>query len=87
MVRTYIKSAVAGVLLLGMATAALAGEFGDNCAYNLAQGKAVHTNCSVNATIQGKTYCFFDEGAMASFMKDYKANLQKAEDYYAKLSG
>jgi YHS domain-containing protein len=87
MTKAYIKSAVAGALLLGLATPALAGEFGDNCAYNLANGKVVHTNCSVNASIQGKTYCFFNEDAMAKFMQDYMANLAKAKDYYDELGG
>lgn len=87
MVRTYIKPALAGALLLGMTTAALAGEFGNSCAYGLSQGKKMSTDCSVNATLQGKQYCFSSEDAMASFMTDYKANISKANDYYKELEG
>ena len=78
MVRTYIKSAVAGVFLLGLATAAVAGEFDNQCSWGLANGKHVKTDCSVNAAIKGKTYCFSNEEAKTLFMKDPDANLTKA---------
>jgi len=87
MVRTFIKSALAGGLLLGMATVGLAGEYNNMCTYGLSQGKQVKTDCSVSATLQGKTYCFSSGDAMASFMQDYKANLTKANDYYKALEG
>jgi hypothetical protein len=60
MVGVYLKSAIAGAFLLGMATAAMAvtGEFGNRCTMGLALGKDVQTDCSVNAQLQGKTYCF-----------------------------
>src|SRR5436190_386183 len=59
MVGVYLKSAVAGAFLLGMATAAMAvtGEFGNRCTMGLALGKDVQTDCSVNAQLQGKTNC------------------------------
>ena len=87
MVRNSIKTAIAGALLLGMATSAYAGEFGNNCAYNLAQGKVMQTSCGVNATLQGKTYCFLSEDAMSEFMQNYMSNLTKAQDYYSSLRG
>ena len=70
MVRAYIKSAVAGAFLLSMATAALAvtGEYGNRCTMGLAFGKDVQTDCSVNAQLQGKTYCFGSKSAMTEFM-------------------
>jgi len=85
MVRTYIKSAVAGVFLLGFATSALAlkGEFGNMCSMALAMGKDVQTDCSINAQLQGKTYCFGSKEAMAQFMQNPKDNLAKAETYYS----
>ena len=57
MVRGYITSAVAGALLLGMATAALAltGEYSNMCTMGLALGKDIQTDCTVNAQLQGKT--------------------------------
>ena len=59
--RRNITSAFAGALLLGLgATAALAvtDEFSNMCAMGLASGKDIQTDCSVNAQLQGKTYCF-----------------------------
>jgi YHS domain-containing protein len=50
----------------------------------LALGKDVQTDCSVNATIDGKTYCFGNEAAKTEFMKDAKGNMAKAEPYYEK---
>jgi YHS domain-containing protein len=81
MVRAYLKSAFAGVFLLGMATAAMAvtGEFGNRCTMGLAMGKDMQTDCSVNADVGGKTYCFISKVAMTEFMKDPTGNLAKAQ--------
>ena len=87
MERTLIKSAVAGALLLGMTTVAMAGEYDNMCTYGLSQGKQVSTDCSVSASLSGKTYCFSSADAMAKFMQDYKANLSKAADYYKSIQG
>ena len=79
--RSYITSAIAGALVLGLATAAVAatkGEFNNMCAESLSMGK----DSSVNATIKGKTYCFGNEQAKADFMKDPEGNLAKAQTYY-----
>ena len=86
MVRGYITSAVAGALLLGMATAALAltGEYSNMCTMGLALGKDIQTDCTVNAQLQDKTYCFGSKDAMAEFMKSPKENLAKAHTYYSK---
>ena len=86
MVRGYITSAVAGALLLGLATAALAvtGEFSNMCTMGLASGKDIQTDCSVNAQLQGKTYCFGSKEAMTQFMADPSGNLAKAQTYYSK---
>ena len=85
MVRAYIQSAVAGALLLGFATAALAasGEFGNQCSMALAMGKDVQTDCSINGQYLGKTYCFGSTEAMGEFMKNPKDNLTKAQTYYS----
>jgi YHS domain-containing protein len=83
--RAYISSALAGTLVLGLATATLAapkGEFDNMCTQGLAMGKGVQTDCSVNATIKGKTYCFGNEAAKAEFVKDPEGNLAKAQTYY-----
>ena len=59
MIKTYVTSALAGAVMLG-ATAALAvtGQFDNMCSWGLANHKDVQTDCSVNATLDGKTYCF-----------------------------
>ena len=83
MVRTYLTSAVAGAFVLGMATAALAGEFGNMCSMALAMGKDVQTDCSIHGKLEGKTYCFGSQEAMAQFMQNPKDNLAKAQTYYS----
>jgi len=68
--RSYITSAIAGALVLGLATATVAatkGEFNNMCAESLSMGKDTPTDCSVNATIKGKTYCFGNEEAKATW--------------------
>ena len=85
--RSYITSAFAGALLLGLGTtAALAvtGEFSNMCTMGLASGKDIQTDCSINAQIQGKTYCFGSKEAMTQFMADPTGNLAKAQAYYSK---
>jgi YHS domain-containing protein len=72
--------------VLGLATAPMAatkGEFNNMCTQGLALGKDVPTDCSVNTTIKGKTYCFDNEQAKTDFMKDPEGNLAKAQAYYA----
>ena len=85
MTRGFITSAFAGALLLGLTTAALAvtGEFDNMCTQGLVMGKDVKTDCSVNTTIEGKTYCFGNEAAKTEFMKDPKGNLAKAQSHYS----
>ena len=59
-------------MLLGVATAAFAatGEYDNMCTMGLALGKDIKTDCSINATLQGKMYCFGNEEAKTMFMKD-----------------
>jgi YHS domain-containing protein len=76
-----IISAVAGAPLFTMAAT---GEYDNMCAMGLALEKNVETDCSVNAEIDGKTYCFGNEQAKELFMKDPEANLAKADSYYEK---
>jgi YHS domain-containing protein len=86
MMKSYITSTFAGALLLGLATAALAatGEFNNMCTEGLALGKDINTDCSVNTSIGGKTYCFGSEAAKTEFMKDPNGNMAKAQEYYSK---
>jgi len=74
--RILVKSALTGVMLFGLTVAAwaVAGEYGNLCAEGLALGKDIKTDCSVNAVIDGKTYCFGNETAKTLFMKDVHGN-------------
>jgi YHS domain-containing protein len=77
-------SALTIALMLGLATAAYAatGQFGNMCTWGLANHKDVQTDCSVNATIKGKTYCFSSADAKSQFMKNPSSNLTKAKSFY-----
>lgn len=86
MTKTKIMSALAGTLLLGLATATARGaegEYDNLCAAGLAYGQKVKTDCSINETIDGKTYCFGNEVAKKVFMLDAENNLAKAEAFYS----
>ena len=81
---TISKSALAVAFLLGFATTAYAatGQFSNMCSWGLANHKDVPTDCSVNTSIKGKTYCFGSQEAKANFLKNPTANLSKAESFY-----
>jgi YHS domain-containing protein len=81
---SVFKSSLAVALVLGFATTAYAatGEFGNMCSWGLANNKDVATDCSVNTSIKGKTYCFSSPEAKANCLKDPTANLAKAESFY-----
>ena len=76
---------LAAALALGLTTAAYAatGEFNNLCAEGLAQHKQIKTDCSINGSYQGKTYCFGSQDAKTEFMKDPTGNLAKAQTYYS----
>jgi YHS domain-containing protein len=84
--KSYVAYALAGAFTLGLATSAMAatGEFDNMCTQGLASGKEVKTDCSVNTSYEGKTYCFGNDQAKQDFMKDPKANLAKAQSFYSK---
>ena len=66
-----------GVVALGIADAAGAGEYKNADALSVAQGKPKRTDCSIKEDVETKTYCFGDEAAKAEFMKDAKANVAR----------
>jgi hypothetical protein len=61
------------------------GEFNNSCVQGLALGKVVPTDCSISATIGGKTYCFSSQRAKADSMKDSVGNLAKALKFVVPL--
>ncbi|ODS03880.1 hypothetical protein AUC71_07190 [Methyloceanibacter marginalis] len=79
---TYLIPAIAGAFLFTTAAFAATGEYDNMCTMGLALDKKVETDCSVNAEIDGKTYCFGNEEAKTLFMKDPEGNLAKAESFY-----
>ena len=78
------KYLIASVLIVGFAGSAYAatGRFDNMCAWGLANHKDVHTNCSVNATTKGNTYCFSSEDAKNQFMKNPESNVANATSFY-----
>ncbi|HEY8277006.1 MAG TPA: hypothetical protein VIG52_08430, partial [Methyloceanibacter sp.] len=60
------------------------GEFNNLCAEGLAQHKQIKTDCTINGSYQGKTYCFGDEKAKETFMSDPATHLSKAEAFFNK---
>lgn len=82
---TYLISAIAGATLLSTAAIAGTGAYDNMCTMGLAMGKQVKTDCSISGKIGGQTYCFGNQEAKDTFMKDTKGNLAKASDYYKSL--
>ncbi|HUU67634.1 MAG TPA: hypothetical protein VMW57_10220 [Methyloceanibacter sp.] len=84
--KLYVASALAGAVLFATAataaTAATTGEYDNMCTMGLALGQDVETDCSINAEVDGKTYCFGNDTAKTLFMKDPAGNLAKADTYY-----
>jgi hypothetical protein len=58
-------------------------EFSGMCVTGLAAGKRVQTNCSVSWQDEGKAYCFSNEDAKATFLKDPQGTLAKAKENFA----
>ena len=77
------KSLLAVALVLGFATTAYAatGEFGNQCSWGLANHQHVKTDCSINSSFKGHTYCFGSQEAQTNFMKSPSENLAKAESF------
>jgi YHS domain-containing protein len=85
MMRIVWPYAVALALCLGGATTTLAeteAEFDGYCTMGLALGKEIKTDCSINAVIDGKTYCFGNEDAKTVFLKKPEQFLDQAAVFY-----
>jgi YHS domain-containing protein len=80
--------AAAALLLCGatLAVAGTEGEFENDCVMGLALGKDIKTDCSINTTFNGRTYCFGNETAKAIFLKRPEEFLTKAQVYYSSRS-
>ena len=86
MKKVFLAATLAGAMMIASGSAALAagdlGEFGNNCAYGLTQGKKKFTDCSVQEMIGEKRYCFSKQSAKEAFMEDPEGNVAKAETFY-----
>ena len=87
MFRILSASAAVSVLMLGLASAALArtGQFDSMDAMMLVHGQAMHTNCSFMAMIGGKGYCFGSEQSMQAFMEHPRRNVRKANRAFSSV--
>jgi YHS domain-containing protein len=83
MIRVLLLSATALLATAALATEGPAPEFGGECVMGLALGKDIHTDCSVNTVIDGRTYCFGNEQAKEIFLKKPEEFLTKAQVYYS----
>ncbi len=71
-------------LLLG-AGGAIAQEFDKHCAWGLANGKKVATDCRFNfVDDDGKTYCFSSNQVMYEYFADRVVNRKKAADRFGR---
>ena len=66
--------------LLFIAHLTYAGEFGNYCLLSLSEGRFLKTDCSVNASYQGKVYCFGSEISKDIFLKTPDEFIKKAAD-------
>ena len=66
------------------AFSATAGEFGDNCTFNLSEGRLFKTHCLISTEFEGKTYCFGSESSKDAFLEDPKTMITKAQSFYEK---
>jgi len=83
--RLGLLSAVAIAIVFGSAATALAEpewEFDGLCTMSLALGKEIKTDCSINAMLDGKTYCFGNEEAKIVFLKKPEQFLDQAAVFY-----
>ena len=83
--RTGWPYVVAVALWIAGTTAALTEsepEFDGLCTMGLALGKEIKTDCSINAVIDGRTYCFGNEEAKIVFLKKPEQFLDQAAVFY-----
>ena len=91
--RMSLPLLLVAALALGIAVAANAAdapvspanaEFGGQCAEELAEGKHVMTDCSVNwKDKDGKVYCFANDAAKTAFLKNPAESLDRARTFIA----
>lgn len=78
--------------ILAISTSAAFAQIADGrnvhnglCSYALTQGKKVQTDCSINITRQGETYCFHGMKEMSAFASNFDANAKKASESFGRM--
>lgn len=73
--------------LITISSTAFAGEFGNRCTTGLTKGVVVSSDCSVQETFKGNTFCFGNEEAKTAFLesKDKQKFISKAASFYPKV--
>ncbi len=74
------------VLLALLSTHSMAAEDNKNCAFGLAMGAEVPTDCSVNAMVDGKKLCFSSEKSKTMFLANKDENMMKMQDFQKKTA-
>ncbi len=74
---------IAGVASFSAIAEEVAGEYNNQCALGITLEQHFDTDCSISHEIDGKTYCFGNDDARATFLEDAEANVAKADKYYA----
>ena len=80
----FSTPALAVAFVLGVVTTAYAvtGQFNNQCSWGLANHQHVKTDCTINSSYRGQTYCFGSQEAQTSFMKSPAENLAKAQAFF-----
>lgn len=77
-------------VLLALSTSAISGEFGNRCTTGLTKGVVVNSDCSIQESFKGNTFCFGNQEAKTAFLetKDKQKFIDSAAMFYPKvLSG
>lgn len=79
-----IRTILVAVAMASSATVfAAAGEFNNECATGLSLKQHIKTDCSISAKKGDKTFCFGNEEAKTTYMKDPEGTLKKAMAFWA----
>jgi len=74
-------------ILLVLSTSAISGEFGNRCTTALGKGVVVQSDCSIQESFKGNTFCFGNEDARTAYLEsqDKQAFIDKAAMFYPKV--
>lgn len=73
------------VLIALFSTHSMAADADKNCAFGMAMGAEVPTDCSVNAVVEGKKLCFSSEESKSMFLANKEDNMMKMQNFQKKM--